>query len=167
MKFPTEYRIFIDREKEIYKGIINSGYVVNIKKSNRRKEEKVMLENEKQIKLEQLNSLKGAYEKKLADIEATDVNSLVNARLAGVEAEIRNEEETKHNEAVAKAKFQLDAIDEMIAEVEAEEVETPVDEPIADIETEETELAEVEIEVVAPIDEVQSDIPTESETNYI
>ena len=126
-----------------------------------------MLENEKQIRLAELNKMKGDYEKKLADIEATDVNSLINARLINVEAEIREEEETKHNDAVAKAKFQLDAINEMIAEVEAEEVEAPVDEPVADIETEETELAEVEIEVVAPIDEVQSDIPTESETNYI
>ena len=143
--FKTEFRRTTDRDISSLDIINLSDYVVNIKNLTI-KEGKKMLENEKTFKLEQLNSLKGEYENRLEEIKAQDVNSLVNERLATVKAEIESEVFAEHNALIVKTELKLEAINEMIAEVEAVEVEAPV----AEVET--------------PIDDVQNDVPAEAET---
>lgn len=133
MRFPTEYRIYVDQRPDIY-DIINGECVVNINLTNY-KEVKTMLENEKTFRLEQLNSLKGVYEKKLADLQADNIDAVVKERVAEFEAKTRAELVADNEKAVAKVTFQIEAIDEMIADVEAVEVET--ESPVDEVENEE------------------------------
>lgn len=127
MRYPTEMRMYVERKQnifdEIYNDINNKIIVVNIKKSNR--EEESMLENEKITKLEQLNSLKGEYEVKLEELKAKDINSIIEEKVAEARAEIERNAVAENEAIIAKTEFKIEAIKDMIADVEAIEVEVP------------------------------------------
>ena len=155
--FPTEFRRRVEMPA---KDIFNIGdYVVNIKNLTISKEGINMLEMEKNFKLEQLKSLKENYENNLEAIKAQDVNVLVNERLATVKAEIESEVLADYNSKIAKATLKVEAVVEMIAEVEAIEVEAPVEEETIEVETPVAEEETVEVET--PVDEFSNDISTE------
>ena len=163
----TELRIFVDREKDIYGDIINiDDYVVNIKNLTISKEEKNMLDNEKTLRLEQLNKFKSEYLNKLEEIKSTDVSSLINEKLAKEKENIEKQVVSEHEALIAKTLLKIEAIDEMIAETEAIEVEKTVavnEEDIVKIEetNEVSENAPVVdcVEVNAPVDEFQEERP--------
>lgn len=148
MKFTTELRLILNQYKDTDIDIIN-GYVVNIKNLTIYKEGKKMLEQEKTFRLEQLNSLKSEHEKKLEELKAQDVNSLIDERIAELKADVEAEVKADHEKDIAKAELKLEAINEMIAEVEAIEVEAPVED-------------EMPIEEETPVEETQNDISTEN-----
>lgn len=158
MSWPTELRIIVDREIETL-DIINSKYVVNINNLTINKEGRNMLENEKSFKLEQLNSLKGEYEKKLEAIKAQDVDSLVNERLATVKEDIEKAVVSEYEAEISKTEIKLEVINEMIAEVEAIEVEAPVEETA--IEDVQDDVSTEVVEVEASVEEFQNDMSTE------
>ena len=159
MSWPTELRLIIEREPDNLDIINNEYVVVNIKNLTINKGGRKMLENEKSFKLEQLNSLKGEYEKKLEAIKAQDIVSLVNERLATVKEDIEKEIVSKHEAEISKTELKLEAINEMIAEVEAIEVEAPVEETA--IEDVQEDVSTEDVEVEAPVEEFQEDISTE------
>lgn len=153
MSWPTELRLIIERKPDNL-DIINSEYVVNINNLTINKEGRNMLENEKSFKLEQLNSLKGEYEKKLEAIKAQDVDSLVNERLATVKEDIEKAVVSEHEAEISKTEIKLEVINEMIAEVEAPVEETAIEDVQDDVSTE-------VVEVEASVEEFQNDMSTE------
>ena len=69
-----------------------------------------------------LEQLKEKYVAQLQEIEAQDIEVLVNAKLDEVKEEIRQEVIAKHNDEILVAKLKVQAVDEMIADqVENEE----------------------------------------------
>lgn len=159
--FPTELRITSDRSEDDINGIFNIGdYVVNIKNLTINKEGGIMLENEKTFKLEQLNALKGKYEDRLEEIKAQDITLLVDERLATIREGIENDVASEHEALIVKTEMKLEAINEMIAEVEAIEVEMPTNEEDSTVDNVEEVPAET-VEVETAVDEFQPEMPVD------
>ena len=69
-----------------------------------------------------LEQLKEKYVAQLQEIEAQDIEVLVNEKLNEVKEEIRQEVIAKHNDEILVAKLKVQAVEEMIADqVENEE----------------------------------------------
>ena len=159
---PTELRITSDRSEDDINGIFNMGdYVVNIKNLTINKEERVMLEEEKNLILEQLKAWKSEQEKKLEAIKAQDIDSLVNERLATVRAGIEEEVAIEQESLIVKAEIRLEVINEKIAEVEAIEVEMPVDEENSTTDDVQEEVPAETVEVETPVEEFQHEMIAE------
>ena len=103
-----------------------------------------MLEKEAQIS--QLNDWKVKYAHRLSLLETENLDEKVEAKLATIKEQITNEVVAEHDNEIAKITHKLEAINEMIAEVEAE---------IAAEETEEVEEVE-EGEEIAPVEETSN-----------
>lgn len=81
-----------------------------------------------------LDELKEKYVAKLQEIEAQDVEVLVQERLKEEEDKIRQEVIAKHNDEILLAKLKVQAVDDMIADQAAE---------LLDCDTEDRENMEV------------------------
>ena len=109
MRVPTELRI-VTNEKETAFGKYIDNYLVGDIEKITIKEEWFMLEE-----------MREKYAAKLQELEAQDIEVLVQARLKEEEDKIRQEVVSKHNDEVLLAKLKVQAVDEMIAD-QAEEV---------------------------------------------
>ena len=159
--FQTELRKMTDRSEDDINGIFNIGdYVVNIKNLTIYKEDRSMLEQERNLLLEQLKAWKSEQENSLEAMRAQDVNSLVNARLETVRASIEEEVSMEHEAMIARAEIRLEVLNEKIAEVEAIEVEMPTNEENSTVDNVEEVTAET-VEVEMPVEEFQHEMPAD------
>lgn len=105
MRFETE--ISAEIKDTSFERYIDSVIVGDIKEF-KIKEEFIMFDN-----------LRAEYVEKLHNLENTDIEILVEAKVNEVKQHIREEVVAEHNEKIAIARLQVKAIDELIANEEA------------------------------------------------
>lgn len=114
VRFPTEFRMFVEKkETPLEKGI--SSFIAGNIKNLTIKEEWIMLEN--------LKEKRDAYIAELENIKATtDLNAIINERFEAVKETIAKEVEDEFNAKLAEVEKKISNYDFVIAELEAESV---------------------------------------------
>ena len=114
MKHPTEWRIFIERKKGLLEMYIDSIIAGDIKN---------LIIKEDMIMLEMLKNKKESVIAELNELELVDLNALVEEELNKVREEIKARVVAEHESKVKFINVKIEALDELIAEEEAKELE--------------------------------------------
>lgn len=123
MRFPTEWRIFVEKEDISLEEDISRFISVNIKN---------LTIKEDNIMLEKCLAKKEEYVAKLEELKSTNIEGIVEAKLLEVKEQIRAAVIAEHEANIKHAEEKVSVIDEMIAEEEANITESITEEVVTE-----------------------------------